>query len=80
MLAAETLIHHLFLPPVAISLSLHKPRCMSVSPVFVNLIPVPLGRKKDPFCLYIRKPITQKVKRNPDTDLVNPQMHVAPHP
>ena len=27
------------------------------------LIPVPLGRKKDPFCSYIRKPITQKVKR-----------------
>ena len=34
------------------------------------LIPVPLGRKKDPFCLYIRKPITQKVKRIPNTDLV----------
>ena len=29
------------------------------------LIPVPLGSKKDPFCSYIRKPITQKVKKDP---------------
>ena len=35
-----------------------------------TLDPVPLGRKKDPFCLYIRKPITQKVKRIPNSDLV----------
>ena len=36
----------------------------------LTLIPVPLGRKKDPFCEYIRKPITQKAKRIPNTDLV----------
>ena len=35
---------------------------------WVYLIPVPLGRKKDPFCSYIRKPVTQKVKRIPNTD------------
>ena len=38
--------------------------------VALHLIPVPLGRKKDPFCSNTRKPITQKVKRIPNTDLV----------
>ena len=35
-----------------------------------SLIPVPLGRKRDPFCSYIRKPITQKVKKIPNTHRV----------
>ena len=44
--------------------------CFHTVVIWLHLIPVPLGRKKDPFCLYIRKPITQKVKRIPNTDLV----------
>ena len=43
----------------------------------LNLIPVPLGRKKDPFCLYIRKPRTQKVKGIPKTDLVSMTEYVV---